>query len=286
MYSFPFYKTQPNPQYNNRSSFISSYHPLNTSYDISMTREQTHGDSFPSLRLNNKANSDQGLNWDNFGDRNNYGENINTLPYQLDRPNFLSYNTESFIENQINYTKKSLQEPSLFTKTLWNLRNNNRKSNSNGDKDLSSGSKKGSNRDSSLSRKKKSSNILGLNEIASTKSERELLNALERSRDSGPFAAGQSIKRKSSAKTAPFLSTPKMPWKESGDFDAQASGTRTTKTTGNISSTISKTPRAAIHQEHIVTVTENRAKEIGIATFNVTNGEIVISQVRIVMKRK
>ena len=286
MYSLPLYKTQPNPQYYDRSSLLSNYRPSNSYNDIPMTKEHSRGDSLSSLRFNNQANSDQGSRWDNFKGRNTYIEKVSALPYRLDRPDFLSYSTDSFIENEINSTKSlPLPEPSLFTRTLWNLRNNSRKSNSNRSNELSSGSLKGSNRDSSLSRKKKS-NILGLNEVAATKSEQELLNALERSRDTGSLI-GQSIKRRSSNKAAPFLSTPKMPWKDSGDFDFQMSGSRTTKTTGNISSTISKTPRGGVvHQEHIVTVTENRAKEIGIATFNVVNGEIVISQVKVLYEDK
>lgn len=46
-----------------------------------------------------------------------------------------------------------------------------------------------------------------------------------------------------------------------------------------LGSTIGRTPRNAYAPEYIVSITENRATEVGIATFNVNTGEIVITQI-------
>jgi len=44
-------------------------------------------------------------------------------------------------------------------------------------------------------------------------------------------------------------------------------------------STVVRTPRGILPPEHIVSITENRAKEVGIACFNTATSEIIVTQV-------
>ena len=74
----------------------------------------------------------------------------------------------------------------------------------------------------------------------------------------------------------------KTPFREddSNNSDIYRSRTKTAKTPRNLLSSTSRTPKSGITQEYIITITENRANEVGIAAFNVTTSEITISQVR------
>ena len=96
----------------------------------------------------------------------------------------------------------------------------------------------------------------------------------------------KSFNSYSSSNKQNYLSTPSLPFVELSRSNTLHTGTRSTKSASNQFSTHSRTPKGNTSQEYIVTITENRANEIGFAFFNVFTGEVTISQVNELLIRK
>lgn len=194
---------------------------------------------------------------------------------------------ETFYQEKVDYAKENsveeVKETSLFQRTLMNLKK--AKSYSNQEKKVQSSglnsSSRGFDKSNSFTYRRKSS-FSSTGDKFKSDSLKEILDNIENSKEA---VLKQGNPQNYKTKISNLFSTPKIPFGEinysKNDQTAAKKTLSRSRSTSNMLSGRTKTPRNSVSLEHIITVTENRANEVGLAIFNIVTGEIFISQVKL-----